>query len=62
MADNFTNIHFHTDSSVLDGAATVTTMLDAVQAKNQNSCSITDHGSLSGNDSQVATNARNTRI
>lgn len=45
--DQFVNIHFHTDGSVLDSPATTETMLDAVKSKNQNACVISDHGSLS---------------
>lgn len=48
MADSFAHLHVHTEFSMLDGAARVADLVDAVAADGQPAVAITDHGVLYG--------------
>ena len=47
-ADRFAHLHVHTEFSMLDGAARVKDLVQAVAADNQPAVAITDHGVLYG--------------
>ncbi len=46
MSDPFVNCHLHDDGSIMDSPSTIKHMLDAVKAKGQTACALTDHGSM----------------
>ena len=48
MADSFAHLHVHTEFSMLDGAARVADLVEAVAADGQPAVAITDHGVLYG--------------
>ena len=48
MSDSFTHLHVHTEFSMLDGAARVNDVVQAVAADGQPAVAITDHGALYG--------------
>jgi DNA polymerase-3 subunit alpha len=48
VADSFAHLHVHTEFSMLDGAARVNDLVDAVAADGQPAVAITDHGVLYG--------------
>ncbi len=48
MTDSFAHLHVHTEFSMLDGAARVDQVMQAVRADNQPAVAITDHGVLYG--------------
>ncbi|MCB1245971.1 MAG: PHP domain-containing protein, partial [Acidimicrobiia bacterium] len=48
MADSFAHLHVHTEFSMLDGAARVSELVEAVAADGQPAVAITDHGVLYG--------------
>ena len=45
---NFTHLHVHTQYSILDGAAKISTLLDRVKELGMEACAITDHGNMYG--------------
>ncbi len=47
-ADGFAHLHVHTEFSMLDGAARVKDLVQAVAADGQPAVAITDHGVLYG--------------
>ncbi len=48
MTDSFAHLHVHTEFSMLDGAARVDRVMDAVRRDGQPAVAITDHGVLYG--------------
>ena len=44
----FTNLHVHTEYSLLDGACRIEKLLDKAQEMGQKSVAITDHGVMYG--------------
>lgn len=48
MADSFSHLHVHTEYSMLDGAARLGDLMQAVKASGMDSIAITDHGYLFG--------------
>ena len=48
MADSFSHLHVHTEYSMLDGAARLSDLMQAVKASGMDSIAITDHGYLFG--------------
>jgi DNA polymerase-3 subunit alpha len=48
MADEFVHLHVHTEYSMLDGAARITELVEAVKADGQRAVGITDHGNMYG--------------
>ncbi|MBQ9919734.1 MAG: PHP domain-containing protein, partial [Clostridia bacterium] len=45
---DFTHLHLHTEYSLLDGAARIDRLFDAVKAAGQSAVAITDHGVMYG--------------
>ena len=43
MADSFSHLHVHTEYSMLDGAARLGDLMQAVKASGMDSIAITDH-------------------
>lgn len=48
MGADFIHLHVHSDFSVLDGACTITQLLDQCQKFGMTACALTDHGNLFG--------------
>ena len=48
MSQSFVHLHTHTDYSMLDGAARLKPLMEAVVADNQPAIAITDHGNMFG--------------
>jgi DNA polymerase-3 subunit alpha len=46
--NEFTQLHLHTEYSLLDGACDVTKLMDRVAALGQTSVTMTDHGNIYG--------------
>ena len=50
VSADFTHLHLHTRSSLLDGARRIKDLLKTVQARGMTSVAVTDHGNLFGRD------------
>lgn len=48
MADSFVHLHSHSEYSMLDGAARVTPLIEAVASQGQPAIAVTDHGNMFG--------------
>ena len=48
MADSFAHLHVHTEYSMLDGAARITDLMQAVQDEGMPAVAMTDHGNIFG--------------
>jgi len=48
MAQHFTNLHVHTEFSLLDGAISIERFIDFGKANNMQALAITDHGNIFG--------------
>ena len=48
MADSFAHLHVHTEYSMLDGAARITDLMQAVQDEKMPAVAMTDHGNIFG--------------